>query len=45
MAGRGQVFDHYTPTTGDGFYEKFIRGENPKAGWVNESDFEKGPIK
>lgn len=45
MAGRGEVFDHYKSTTGAGFYEKFIRGEKPKAGWVNESDFEPGPIK
>ena len=45
MAGRGDVFDNYTPTTGDGIYEKFIRGEKPRAGWVNESDFEKEPIK
>ncbi len=45
IAGRGYVFDNYTPTNGDGFYEKFMRGEKPQAGWVNDSDFEKGPIK
>lgn len=45
MVGRGQIFDNYTPTNGDGFYEKFMRGEKPRAGWVNESDFEKGPLK
>ena len=27
------------------FYERFMRGENVKALWMNESDFEKGPIK
>jgi arylsulfatase A-like enzyme len=45
MFGQGHLFDNYTPTTGDGFYEKFIRGEKPNAGWVSESDFEKAPIK
>jgi N-sulfoglucosamine sulfohydrolase len=45
MDGRGQVFDNYTPTTGDGFYEKFIRGEKVSAGWVSPTDFEKQPVK
>ncbi len=40
MKGNGQVFDEYVPTSGDGFYEKFLRGEKVNAGWVNESDFE-----
>lgn len=44
MAGRGQIFDEYTPTAGDGFYEKFQRGEKVNAGWVNPSDFEKEPV-
>jgi N-sulfoglucosamine sulfohydrolase len=45
MSGRGRVFDEYKPTAGEGFYEKFMRGEKPPAGWVNKSDFEAGPIK
>jgi N-sulfoglucosamine sulfohydrolase len=45
MAGRGHVFDEYQPTSGDGFYEKFMRGEKPSAGWVSPTDFEKEPIK
>ena len=45
MDGRGQLFDDYPPTTGDGFYEKFIRGEKVSAGWVSPTDFEKQPIK
>jgi N-sulfoglucosamine sulfohydrolase len=45
MAGRGHVFDEYQPTNGDGFYEKFMRGEKPSAGWVTPTDFEKEPIK
>jgi predicted GH43/DUF377 family glycosyl hydrolase/lysophospholipase L1-like esterase len=44
MAGQGHLFDDYKPTGGDGFYEKFTRGEKPKANWVNDSDFEPQPI-
>jgi hypothetical protein len=42
--GQGRVFDEYKPTSGAGFYEQFMRDEKPKAGWVNETDFEKQPI-
>jgi hypothetical protein len=42
--GQGRVFDEYKPTSGAGLYEQFMRGEKPKAGWVNETDFEKQPI-
>ena len=41
MDGHGEVFDKYTPTNGDGFYEKFMRGETVNAGWVEPTDFEK----
>jgi hypothetical protein len=44
MFGQGQVFDAYKATTGAGFYERHLRGENPPAGWVNKSDFEPAPI-
>lgn len=44
MFGRGHVFDQYRPTSGDGFYEKFMRGEKVHAGWVNETDIEKEAI-
>lgn len=44
MSGNGHVFDEYVPASGDGFYEKFMRGEKIKANWVNPSDFEKAPI-
>ena len=46
MSGRGEVFDSYrysSPAT-DRFYERFMAGENPLAGWVTESDFESGPL-
>lgn len=42
--GRGHIFDEYKPTRGEGFYEKFKRGEKVDAGWVNETDFEQEPI-
>jgi N-sulfoglucosamine sulfohydrolase len=45
MKGEGNLFDSYVPTTGAGFYEKFMRGEKINAGWVNKTDFEAGPIK
>jgi N-sulfoglucosamine sulfohydrolase len=44
IEGRGEIFDHYKPTEGDGLYEKFMRGEKVKTGWVNPTDFEKQPI-
>jgi arylsulfatase A-like enzyme len=34
-----------TPTSGDGFYEKFIRGEKVNASWVSPTDFEKQPFR
>jgi N-sulfoglucosamine sulfohydrolase len=40
MAGRGAVFDGYLHQM-SGFYAKFMKGENPKAGWVEDTDFEK----
>jgi N-sulfoglucosamine sulfohydrolase len=44
MLGQGHIFDEYKPTAGAGFYERFMRGERPAAGWVNETDFEPQPI-
>jgi N-sulfoglucosamine sulfohydrolase len=47
MFGQGHLFDEY-PYAGEdvrGFYERFLRGEKLKAGWVNGSDFEKSPLK
>ncbi|MEX2142418.1 MAG: sulfatase [Pirellulales bacterium] len=44
MFGRSDVFDKYKPTAGAGFYERYLRGERPEAGWVNKSDFEPAPI-
>jgi N-sulfoglucosamine sulfohydrolase len=44
MFGNGRIFDEYQPTSGDGFYETFLRGEKVNAGWVNPTDFEKQPV-
>jgi N-sulfoglucosamine sulfohydrolase len=44
MFGKGHLFDEYKPTSGDGFYELFMRGEKVNAGWVNPTDFEKQPV-
>ena len=47
MFGRGDVFDRY-PIATEGsrdFHGRFMRGENPKAGWVSETDFEPAPIR
>ncbi|MCE6992627.1 sulfatase [Dyadobacter sp. CY323] len=43
MFGNGAVFDNYPyaePATRN-FYERYMKGEKVKAGWVNASDFEK----
>jgi arylsulfatase A-like enzyme len=45
MFGRGHVFDEYKPTAGAGFYERYLKGEKPQAGWVNPGDFEREPIR
>jgi len=46
MFGKGHIFDEYVYADEKtrNFYERFMRGEKVRAGWVNESDFEKGPI-
>lgn len=46
MFGKGHIFEEYPyadPKTRN-FYERYMRGEKLKAGWVNESDFEKRPL-
>lgn len=41
MFGNGSVFDYYIPDRNKGFYEQYMRGEEVKAGWINDTDFEK----
>lgn len=44
MSGRGHVFDAYPATAGAGFYDRYLRGEKPRAGWVDPGDFEPAPL-
>lgn len=39
--GNGDVFDNYKPDRNVNFYEKYMRGEQVKSGWINDTDFEK----
>lgn len=43
MFGKGYIFDEYifADEKSRNFYERYKKGENIKAKWVNESDFEK----
>lgn len=42
MFGNGKIFDEYlyAKEAGRNFYKRQMNGENPKAGWVNKTDFE-----
>jgi arylsulfatase A-like enzyme len=46
MFGNGEVFDRYPIATeaNRNFHRRFTAGEEVKAGWVNESDFESQPL-
>lgn len=46
MFGRGDEFDRYPIAVPEsrGFHERHLQGEHPRAGWVNDSDFEPSPI-
>jgi hypothetical protein len=46
MLGNGHLFDEYVyaDERHRGFYERFMAGEEIRAGWVNPSDFEEGPL-
>jgi arylsulfatase A-like enzyme len=46
MFGQGHVFEEYpyADTALRGFYERYMSGEKLKAGWVNPTDFEPGPL-
>lgn len=41
MFGNGAVFDNYKPDRNTNFYERYVRGEKVRSGWINDSDFEK----
>ncbi len=46
MFGRGYIFEQYpyADPRHRGFYERYMKGEKLKAGWVNPSDFEPKPL-
>jgi arylsulfatase A-like enzyme len=46
VLGEGDIFDEYTYAheSGRNFYERYMRGEKMRAGWVNPTDFEEGPL-
>ncbi|MEX2594546.1 MAG: sulfatase [Anditalea sp.] len=43
MFGKGHIFDEYeyAGAASKNFYDRYMNGEEMKAGWVNETDFEK----
>jgi N-sulfoglucosamine sulfohydrolase len=47
MFGNGKIFDEYGfhVKSHSGYYESFMDGKKKYMGWVNKSDYEKGPIK
>ncbi|WP_027138653.1 sulfatase family protein [Gaetbulibacter saemankumensis] len=40
IIGNDSIFDNYPPDRNKHFYERYMKGENVKAGWINKSDFE-----
>jgi arylsulfatase A-like enzyme len=46
LRGEGHLFDEYpySDKRGRGFYERFVAGKTPHAGWVELSDFEPEPF-
>jgi N-sulfoglucosamine sulfohydrolase len=40
MFGYGHIYEQYPGAVYNGFYEKFVRGEKLKTGWVSSTDFE-----
>lgn len=41
ILGNGDVFDSFTTTSTNGFYEKYLEGDEVRAGWINSTDYEK----
>ncbi len=40
MMGFGHLYEQAPMVNGKNFYKMYMSGENPKAGWVNDNDFE-----
>lgn len=45
ISGQGEVFDNYPYAGAErGLYDRYLKGEKPKTGWVNPSDYEPAPL-
>jgi len=44
MFGYGHIYEQYPSAVVNGFYERFMKGEKIKTGWVNTTDFETLPF-
>jgi N-sulfoglucosamine sulfohydrolase len=44
MKGFGSIYEKYPGAEVNGFYERFMKGEKLKTGWVNVTDFEEEVI-
>ena len=45
MECNGEIFDNYPIATDSAkFYERYMKGEPTKSGWVRPTDFEKEPL-
>ena len=45
MQGYGHLYEQYPfSSDGNGFYERYMKGDKTPTGWVNDSDYEDGPI-
>lgn len=44
MLGYGHIYEQYPGAVYNGFYERFMKGEKIRTGWVNATDFEKLPF-
>jgi arylsulfatase A-like enzyme len=46
IVGDGSIFDRYEHANKGhvGFYERFMRGEKLKTGWVSDTDYEESPL-
>jgi arylsulfatase A-like enzyme len=45
MSGQGEVFDSYPYAGAErGLYDRYLKGEKLKTGWVNPSDYEPAPL-
>jgi hypothetical protein len=45
MSGHGEIFDQYPYAGAErGLYDRYLKGEKLKTGWVNPTDAEPAPI-